>query len=161
MSPAAHDEHELERVQRFARPPQEVFAFFADPQKLEQITPPWLRFRIVDAPAELERGSLLRYRLRVFGAPIGWRTEIAHWLPPRAFTDVQLAGPYALWVHTHRFSPIAGGTEVYDHVLYRVPGGPLAPLVQRRLVAPWLDEIFGYRNERLGDLLGASGDTAP
>jgi ligand-binding SRPBCC domain-containing protein len=160
MSPAPHDEYELERTQRSERPPDEVFAFFADPENLERITPPWLRFRIVEAPQELERGSLLRYRLRLFGVPIGWRTEIAQWVPPRAFTDVQLAGPYPLWVHTHRFAPVEDGTEVYDHVRYRVPRGPLAPLVQRRLFAPWLDAIFAYRHRRLAELLGASDDTA-
>ncbi len=143
----------LERAQVLACSPDEVFAFFADPWNLEAITPGWLRFRIVDTPARLERGSLLRYRLRLFGVPIRWRTEITEWAPPRAFTDVQRSGPYPLWVHTHRFAPVAGGTEVYDHVRYRVPGGPLAPLVQRMLVRRWLDEIFDYRAERLRELL--------
>lgn len=146
-------EFSLERVQRFDRPPEEVFAFFADPQNLEAITPAWLRFRIVEAPAELHEAALLRYRLQLFGIPVGWRTEIAEWRPPRSFTDVQVAGPYPLWVHTHRFTPVAGGTEVFDHVRYRVPGGPLAPLVQRLAVGPWLDEIFHHRRERLAVLL--------
>ncbi len=144
----------LEQTQILPRPPDEVFAFFSDAWNLEAITPRWLRFRIVEAPDRLERGSLLRYRLRLFGVPVGWRTEIAAWTPPRGFTDVQLSGPYPVWEHTHRFSPVAGGTEVYDHVRYRVPGGPLAPLVQRLLVARWLDEIFDYRRERLAELLG-------
>jgi ligand-binding SRPBCC domain-containing protein len=46
------------------------------------------------------------------------------------------------------------GTEIYDHVRYRVPGGPLAPVVQGPLVGRWLDEIFDYRAERLRELLG-------
>ena len=41
----------------------EAFAFFADPRNLEAITPPWLGFRILEAPATLEQGSLLGYRL--------------------------------------------------------------------------------------------------
>ena len=145
---------ELERTQAIARPPDAVFAFFSDPANLEAITPPWLRFRIVEAPSRLARGSRLSYRLRLFGVPIRWRTEIVDWTPPRSFTDVQLSGPYRLWMHTHRFGPAPGGTEVYDNVRYRVPGGPLAPLAQRLLVAGWLDEIFDYRCERLEELLG-------
>ena len=144
----------LERTQVLLRPPDEVFSFFSDPSNLEAITPGWLRFRIVEAPARLERGSLLRYRLRLFGIPIRWRTQIVEWKPPRSFTDVQLSGPYRLWVHTHRFSPTGDGTEVYDHVRYRVPGGPLAPLVERAFVGRWLDEIFDHRRERLAALLG-------
>ncbi len=47
-----------------------------------------------------------------------------------------------------------GGTEIYDHVRYRVPGGMLAPLVQRPFVGRWLDEIFDYRAARLEEILG-------
>jgi len=143
----------LERTQVLPVPLEPTFAFFADPLNLEAITPPWLGFRILEAPAELERGSRLRYRLRLFGVPIGWRTEISEWRPPRPFRDTPLAGPYRLWVHTHRFSAVAGGTEIYDHVRYRLPGGPLAPLAHRLVVRRWLDEIFDFRAARLAVLL--------
>ena len=147
-------EYALERRQIVNAPPEEAFAFFADPRNLEAITPPWLRFRIVEAPARLERGSHLRYRLRLFGVPVRWHTEIVDWRPPRSFTDLQLSGPYPLWEHTHRLSPAPGGTEIYDLVRYRTPGGPLAPLARRVAVRRWLDEIFAYRAERLRELLG-------
>ena len=144
----------LEWTQAVSVPVEEAFAFFANPWNLEAITPPWLRFRIVEAPARLERGSHLRYRLRLFGVPVRWHTEIVDWRPPRSFTDLQLSGPYPLWEHTHRLSPVPGGTEIYDLVRYRTPGGPLAPLVRRVAVRRWLDEIFAYRAERLRELLG-------
>lgn len=148
---------QLERVQRVRRTVGETFDFFSDPHNLEAITPEWLRFRIVEAPAELTRGSLLRYRLRLFGVPIGWRTVIAAWLPPRGFTDVQLSGLYRVWEHTHRFTPAAGGTEIYDHVRYRLPAGPLSARA-RGLVRRWLDEIFDHRAARLAELLGEPPD---
>lgn len=132
----------------------EAFSFFADPRNLEAITPGWLRFRIVTAPPRLGRGSRLEYRLRLFAVPIRWRTAIVEWRPPRSFTDVQLAGPYPLWEHTHRLAPVGGGTEIYDHVRYRLPGGFLAPAVRRFAVGRWLDEIFDYRAARLRELLG-------
>ncbi len=143
----------LERTQVLPRPPEEVFAFFADAWNLQAITPGWLRFRIIEAPDRLEQGSLIRYRLRLFGVPIRWKTEIADWHEPRTFTDVQLEGPYPLWIHSHRFTRVAGGTEVYDAVRYRVPGGPAAPLVGW-VVARWLDGIFDFRRRRLEGLLG-------
>jgi ligand-binding SRPBCC domain-containing protein len=147
-------EYALERRQTVGAPPEEAFAFFADPRNLEAITPPWLRFRIVEAPARLERGSHLRYRLRLFGLPVRWHTEIVDWRPPRSFTDLQLSGPYPLWEHTHRLSPAPGGTEIYDLVRYRTPGGPLAGLVRRVAVRRWLDDIFDYRADRMRELLG-------
>jgi ligand-binding SRPBCC domain-containing protein len=147
-------EYALERSQVVPVSPSEAFTFFADPLNLEAITPPWLRFRIVEAPERLERGSHLRYRLRIFGVPICWRTEIVDWRPPRSFTDLQLSGPYPLWEHTHRLSPAPGGTEIYDLVRYRLHGGPLAPFVQRLAVGRWLDEIFDHRAGRMRELLG-------
>ena len=74
--------------------------------------------------------------------------------PPRSFADEQISGPYPLWEHTHRFSPADDGTEIYDHIRYRVPGGPLAPALQKPFVSRWLDQIFDYRAERLREILG-------
>lgn len=147
-------DYELVREQRVPRGLEETFSFFAEARNLEAITPGWLRFRIVQAPAELRHGSLLDYRLGLFGWPIRWRTEISAWSPPHTFTDRQLSGPYPLWEHVHTLEDDgAGGTIVHDRVRYRVPGGPLAPLVQR-VVRRWLDAIFDYRRDRLRELLG-------
>lgn len=66
----------LERTQVVPVGIDDAFAFFADAGNLERITPSWLRFRIVEAPERLERGAVIRYRLGLFGLPIGWRTEI-------------------------------------------------------------------------------------
>jgi ligand-binding SRPBCC domain-containing protein len=135
----------LERTQVVPVDVDEAFAFFADPWNLEAITPPWLGFRILEAPPTLARGSRLGYRLRLFGLPFRWRTEIVAWRPPFGFTDVQLAGPYRRWEHTHRLTPVDGGTEIHDHVLYRLPFEPLAGLVAPLTVRRWLGAIFDYR----------------
>jgi ligand-binding SRPBCC domain-containing protein len=139
----------LERSQVVPVGVDEAFAFFADPWNLEAITPPWLRFQIVEAPGALERGSLLAYRLRLFGMPITWRTEIVDWRPPSGFTDVQLAGPYRRWEHTHRLRPVAAGTEIGDHVEYRLPFEPLAGLLAPLTVCRWLTAIFDYRARQI------------
>jgi ligand-binding SRPBCC domain-containing protein len=150
----------LERSQVVPVPVDEAFAFFSDARNLEQITPPWLRFRIVEAPDELGLGARLRYRLSLFGLPIRWRTEIVEWNPPHGFTDVQRRGPFLLWEHTHRLRPVSGGTEIYDHVRYRLFFGPLGALVQRLLVRGWVEGIFDYRAANVVRLLQA-GPAAP
>jgi hypothetical protein len=147
-------EYVLERTQVVPVPVEEAFAFFADARNLERITPPWLRFRILEAPDELGPGARLRYRLRLFRVPIGWRTEIVAWAPPRGFTDLQRRGPFLLWEHTHRLTPVPGGTEIHDHVRYRLVLGPLGALVRAVLVRRWLDGIFDYRAEAVESLLG-------
>ena len=135
----------LERSQVLPVDLETAFTFFADARNLEAITPPWLRFRILEAPVTLERGSLLLYQLRLFGVGIRWRTEIVDWLPPFGFSDVQLEGPYRRWEHTHRLTPVAGGTEIHDRVVYRLPYEPLAGLIAPLSVRRWLEAIFDFR----------------
>ena len=143
----------LERTQRVPVDLDEAFAFFSEARNLEVITPPWLRFEVLRAPDDLRYGSLILYRLELYRVPIHWLTRIRTWQPPRSFVDEEILGPYPLWEHTHRFSRVDGGTEIYDHVRYGVPGGPLAPVAQR-IVARWLEQIFDYRARRLKEILG-------
>jgi ligand-binding SRPBCC domain-containing protein len=147
-------EYILERTQTVPVAIQDAFGFFSDARNLEEITPSWLRFEVLGAPDKLRYGSLIAYRLELFRVPIHWLTRIATWQPPRSFADEQISGPYPLWEHTHRFSPAVDGTEIYDHIRYRVPGGPLAPALQKPFVSRWLDQIFDYRAERLREILG-------
>ena len=133
-------------------PLDETFAFFAEARNLERITPPFLRFRIVTpAPIPMRVGTLIDYRLRLRGIPVRWRTEITAWDPPRSFTDMQVRGPYRKWVHRHDLVEENGGTRVDDTVTYAVPGGAL---VDRLIVRPDLDRIFGYRRSAIRELLG-------
>jgi ligand-binding SRPBCC domain-containing protein len=149
--------HVLRREQRFgpALPPDEVFPFFADAHNLEAITPPWLGFRVVTPrPIDMRAGALIEYRLRLHGVPLRWRTRIAVWDPPRRFVDVQIAGPYRLWHHTHDFEPDgSGGTIMRDTVRYGLPLGPLGALAHRLLVRRDLDAIFGFRANYLSTAL--------
>ena len=141
----------LQRKTSLERPIEEVFAFFAAVEKLEVITPPWLHFQILRAPAgALEPGSTIDYRLRVHGIPIAWTTLISSWQPPFSFVDEQLQGPYRAWVHTHSFEERDGRTLVHDQVDYSVPGGRL---VHELFVRRDLDRIFDYREARLHELL--------
>lgn len=150
-------EHILTTGVFIPRPRREVFSFFAAAENLERITPPELNFRIVTPlPIPMSQGTLIDYRLRLFGIPFRWRSLISRWEPGVCFVDEQLEGPYARWVHTHTFRDGEGGTHVKDVVRYRLPLFPLGesayPLVQLQL-----KRIFEYRARRLVELLGGGG----
>jgi ligand-binding SRPBCC domain-containing protein len=148
--------HRLERVQLVPRPREEVFAFFANARNLEAITPDFLRFRIATAgPIAMGRGTLIDYRLRLFGVPFGWTTLIEAYEPPRRFVDVQLRGPYRSWRHTHDLAEVAGGTLMADTVEFALPLGPLGDLAHAVLVRRALERIFDHRRRRIEELLGA------
>ena len=143
--------HVLRREQRLPRPPEAVFPFFADARNLEAITPPWLGFRVVTPdPIELRAGALIEYRLRLHGLSLGWLTQIAEWTPDVRFVDVQLAGPYALWHHTHEFAPDgSGGTVMRDTVRYALPFWPLGEVAHALLVRRDLTAIFDHRHREV------------
>lgn len=147
----------LRREQRLPRPIDEVFAFFGDARNLEAITPPLLRFRVMDSGADaiaMGPGALIRYRLRVRRVPVGWLTVIREWDPPRRFVDKQLRGPYALWHHTHTFEPLDdGGTLMRDEVRYALPLGLLGEFARRLFVGRDVEAIFDYRARRIVELL--------
>ena len=152
----------LEREQRLAGTPDEVFPFFADAGNLEAITPPSLRFAIVTPrPIEMRAGALIEYRLRLRGLPVSWLTRIEEWEPGVRFVDMQLRGPYALWHHTHTFEPVAGdATLMRDTVRYALPGGPLGAIPHALFVRRELDAIFDFRARRVPELLAAQGRTS-
>ena len=141
--------HILRQEQRLPGTPDEVFPYFAEALNLEEITPPWLGFRVErQDPPEMRAGTLIEYRLRLHGVPVRWRTTIAVWDPPRRFVDVQIAGPYLLWHHTHDFEPAPdGGTTMRDTVRYALPFGPLGTLAHRLFVRRDLEAIFRFRRE--------------
>lgn len=148
----------LECEQWLPEPPAQLFPFFADARNLEQITPAFLRFRVLGmSSATVGEGTLIDYRLRLRGVPLRWRSRIEDWQPGRCFVDRQLRGPYALWHHTHLFAPCRGGTLMIDRVRYRLPLGLLGRIVAGRLVAADLDVIFDHRRQRLEEIFSTGG----
>jgi ligand-binding SRPBCC domain-containing protein len=149
--------HTLRREQWIPRPIAEVFSFFSDARNLEEITPPWLGFRILTpGPIRIAAGTRIRYRLSLHGIPLGWTTEIRRWLPPFCFVDVQLRGPYRLWHHTHRLEPKDGGTLMTDVVRYRLPFGIIGRAMHYFKVRGDVERIFDYRFGRIQEVFGSA-----
>jgi ligand-binding SRPBCC domain-containing protein len=146
--------YRLERSQYIDRPLPETFAFFADAGNLERITPPFLNFQVEGPPAgEIRPGAMIDYRLRLYGVPLKWRTEIETFEPPRRFIDVQVRGPYRLWRHTHEFAAEGRGTRMSDTVEYQMPLGPLGAAARALFVRRTLEKIFDYRRDNIAALL--------
>ena len=144
----------LETESLLPLPIDEVFAFFANAENLELITPPELAFQILTPmPIVMGEGTIIDYRLRLFGIPFGWRTRIVEWQPNTEFIDEQIRGPYSSWRHRHTFVECENGTRMTDRVEYRLPllpvGSIALPLVRRQL-----DRIFRYRAATIRRLLG-------
>jgi ligand-binding SRPBCC domain-containing protein len=149
--PAAHVKH-LRRETIVPLDLDATFAFFSDAGNLERLTPPWLNFRILTPrPIAMREGTLIDYRIVLYGVPIPWRTRIDIWEPGVRFVDRQLSGPYLWWHHEHRFEAVDGGTRVIDEVEYL----PRLRWFSGAFVRRDVERIFAYRQEVLPALLTA------
>lgn len=145
--------HSLDHAQEIDASLEEVFAFFSDPSNLARITPSWLRFRIHGAsPAALGEGSRIEYRIRWLAFRLRWVTRITKWRAPLEFQDLQEKGPYAAWIHTHRFSRRGDMVQMEDHVDYALPFGVLGRIVHRLAVRRQLEGIFEYRRRAIDEI---------
>ena len=150
--------YNLERIQMIQLPRDEVFKFFSDAFNLERITPSFLNFRILTkAPIDIQEGTLIDYRIRLFGVPMNWRTRIERFEPNSEFVDTQIIGPYVLWHHTHVFETTAEGTLMKDVVRYRLPMGVIGRMVHWLFVRRTLERIFDFRRDALTSCLGIEG----
>ena len=157
--PAVTTTFQLTSSQWLPQAPETVFAYFSDAFNLENLTPPWLQFRVLTpAPIEMQTGTEIDYRLRLRGLPLQWRSRISDWTPPFRFVDDQITGPYRRWHHVHMFEAQECGTSVIDVVEYASIGGRLA---QSLFLRRDLREIFTYRQQRLAGLFGADPDKPP
>ena len=133
-------------------PPERLWPYFCDERNLEELTPGFLNFKVLGkSTPEIGEGTLIDYRLRLKGIPMGWRSRIEDWQPARRFVDTQLKGPYALWRHEHEFIPVGEGTLLRDVVRYKLPLGWLGSVVTGWKVEADVDRIFDYRATRIAE----------
>jgi ligand-binding SRPBCC domain-containing protein len=146
--------YRLERSQLVERSLEETFGFFADAANLQALTPEFLHFQITTPlPIQMRAGTLIDYRLRLFGLPIEWRTRIEEFVPRSGFVDSQVHGPYRLWRHRHEFHQTDEGVLVVDKVDYQLPLGLAGSVAQAVFVGATLRKIFAYRQQQIRQLL--------
>ena len=107
------------------QPAETLFQYLSDAVNLDHLTPAWLQVRILTGESiRMAPGTRIDYRLRLYGIPFGWQSEITIWEPPARFMERQARGPYRSWALRHEFLPRDSGTLIRDQMEYEVPGGP-------------------------------------
>lgn len=144
----------LHATQWVPRPLKEVFFFFSQPENLGRLTPPNMKFVLLnETPVHMKEGLELSYKIKAKGIPMGWTSQITNWDPPHSFSDIQLKGPYVSWDHTHKFSHEGSGTLVEDEVFYKAPG---FRWTERLFIRPDIERIFRFRHQALEEILAGS-----
>lgn len=149
--------HEVFSEQWLPLKPEAIFPFYCDEKNLEVLTPPFLKFRVLNkSTAEMSEGTLINYRLSLHGLSFKWQTRIQDWSPNKRFVDMQLKGPYQNWHHVHDFIPLGGGTLIRDRVTYKLPFGLLGDTFAGWKVTGDVEKIFAYRREVIDKKFGLS-----
>jgi len=134
---------------RFTVSAERLFGWYAEPEALELLIPPWQRARIIRRTGTVrEIGSTVEIRVRIGPLWRAWVSEHTACEEGRMFRDSQIRGPFAFWRHTHSFEP-DGPLACYleDRVEYALPMGILGKIVAGRFVRRKLDRLFSYRHE--------------
>jgi ligand-binding SRPBCC domain-containing protein len=119
--------HTYNTEQWLPYPIELVFAFFANPENLPRLMPPWHKARIEEAafapppPRPIAPDPALRLksiaagpgtRITVSFRPfpysplrVPWEAEITDFLWNDHFCDTQIRGPFSYWRHCHRVAP--------------------------------------------------------
>jgi ligand-binding SRPBCC domain-containing protein len=154
-------------------PVEDVFAFFADPDNLPALMPPWQKVRIekVDIIPPARRHShaqmgtvagsgshvTLSFRpIPLCPIRVRWVAEIADFVWNERFCDRQLKGPFTRWNHCHYVRRIDAidmdVTLVTDVIEYEVPLGPLGRLVHSLFLRKQIESGFAYRQSQLAKI---------
>jgi uncharacterized protein (TIGR01777 family) len=130
---------------------EDVFAWHERPGALERLAPPWIPTRVVERTGGIRSGD--RVVLEVGRRPLRtrWVAQHLEYEPPVRFVDAQVSGPFASWVHTHRFeAEAADASTLEDSIEYRLPGGALARVADG-VVQRTLSRMFRFRHARTRD----------
>jgi len=151
--------YQLEKTQKIPAEITEVWNFISSPVNLKHITPPYLGFEIINnnLPGKMYPGMIISYKVSpLLGIKMKWVTEITYVKENEYFIDEQRIGPYSMWHHQHKITPIDSGVLMTDIVTYNPPFGFLGALSNKVFIRKQLDEIFNYRKSAIERKFGVS-----
>lgn len=124
-----------------------LYRWHMQPGAFDQLVPPDQKIEVLERPERLEAGAKLI--MKIYLGPIGVRWVAHHrdFVQNRQFVDEQVRGPFAHWIHTHRFIPVDEHASILsDHIEYRLPGGKLGELLGGWAIEAMLERMFDYRH---------------
>jgi uncharacterized protein len=130
---------------------REVFAWHQTPNALEALIPPWENVTVEQAPKSLADGALAVLVLRAGPFKVRWvarhRDFFDRGEQGGEFTDEQISGPFASWVHRHLVRATGSTSCVLeDRIEYAVPFGRVGETLAGSRVRKKLARMFDYRH---------------
>src|SRR5512141_1044632 len=132
----------------------EAFRWHARPGAFARLSPPWDRVEVLEDPGGIDDGARLVMRLGSPPFSVRWVAVHRGYEEGRRFVDVQESGPFARWVHEHRFEDAGPGRAVViDRIDYELPLGRLGDFGGGAFTRRRLERLFRHRGAvTAGDL---------
>ena len=104
---------------------ERVVDFHANSASMAAITPPPIIVQVRHAPSVLAECDEMDFTMWLGPLPIHWLARI-EMVSETGFTDRQVSGPFAEWVHRHIFQAVDEyTTDVTDDITFRLKVHPL------------------------------------
>ncbi|MCL5269282.1 MAG: TIGR01777 family oxidoreductase [bacterium] len=127
--------------------PTEVFAWHTRPGAFERLIPPWVKVTVLERTRGIQNGSRVQLRVPLGPWRFHWVLEHHGYVEGHQFRDMQIRGPFAIWVHTHRFMREENGSSlVEDRIEYKLPFGRLGRVLAEEAIYRKLARVFVYRH---------------
>ena len=127
---------------------EEAFAWHERSGALPRLMPPWEQVEVLEMSGGISVGA--RVVMRVPMVPMGsvvWEAEHTLYEKGRLFQDIQKRGPFAKWIHNHRFEPLGKDRcKLIDDVEYALPMGFLGATFGGGFALDKLERMFAYRH---------------
>ena len=151
---------QFEYTSWIAAPVDTVFDFHKRCDAIELLMPPGQQVEVVSREGGLEAGARVEFRIPLGPFRIRWVAHHIAYEEGRLFIDEQRDGPFAAWVHRHRFDAENGGTRLTDSIEMALPGGLLLEAMVGWAVKRKLWKMFEYRHSvtrRMCEIPAGSG----
>ena len=129
---------------RVRAPLARVAEFHNRSASMPAITPPPVIIRVQHAPAVMVDGDEMDFTMWLGPLPVRWLARIEA-VSSTGFTDRQIRGPFAEWVHQHKFIAVdEQTTDVLDVITLRLRPHPLWCFIGMGM-RTGLPILFAYR----------------
>ena len=123
---------------------------FSNAENLESLTPEF--FGILTRRPSLCMQVHHHHRIKLFGVPMKWRTEIKQWEPGANLSTSSYPVPTDFGTISTLSEAVDGGTKMVDRVDYALTLGFLGRIAHVLFVKRTLARIFRYRYEAVDSI---------
>lgn len=135
----------------------DVFEWHKRPGAFEALSPPWMDVKVLERSGGIRDGGVVALEVSCGPVKLHWKLEHRNYVEGKQFQDVQIAGPFDKWTHTHSFRDTTAGCVLEDNIEFRMPWTPV-PLPVARLFMAELQRMFSYRQDVLSNQLSLASN---